>query len=88
MVTIWVEFIDVRRGEKGHTMSARRAVECSLRLMAPSPSWCLLRRLEKVLNSLSTFGPESTLARSFQKGNLDGGRMDRQIDIWSSRPKF
>lgn len=53
------------------TMSERRLVECSLRLMTPSPSWCLLRRLEKVLSSLSTFGPESTLASSFQNGSLE-----------------
>lgn len=52
-------------------MSERRLVECSLRLMTPSPSWCLLRRLEKVLSSLSTFGPESTLASSFQNGSLE-----------------
>lgn len=51
-------------------MSERRLVECSLRLMTPSPSWCLLRRFEKVLSSLSTFGPESTLASSFQNGSL------------------
>lgn len=52
-------------------MSERRLVECSLRLMTPSPSWCLLRRFEKVLSSLSTFGPESTLASSFQNGSLE-----------------
>lgn len=52
-------------------MSERRLVECSLRLMTPSPSWCLLRRFEKVLSSLSTFGPESTLASSLQNGGLE-----------------
>lgn len=65
-----------REQEEAHTMSERRLVECSLRLMIPSPSWCLLRRLEKVLSSLSTFGPESTLASSFQNGSL----WDRQRD--------
>lgn len=58
----------MRRGAR--TISERRVVECSLRLMTPSPSWCLFRRLEKVLSSLSTFCPESTLASSFQNGSL------------------
>lgn len=57
-------------------MSERRLVECSLRLMTPSPSWCRLRRFEKVLSSLSTFGPESTLASSFQNGSLEDIRTD------------
>lgn len=52
------------------TMSERRVVECSLRLMTPSPSWCLFRRFEKILISLSTFVPESMLASSFQNGSL------------------
>lgn len=62
----------MRCGER--TISERRVVECSLRLMTPSPSWCLFRRLEKVLSSLSTFCPESTLASSFQKGSLQDTR--------------
>lgn len=65
-----------REQEESRTMSERRLVECSLRLMIPSPSWCLLRRLEKVLSSLSTFGPESTLASSFQNGSLWDRRRD------------
>lgn len=44
--------------------------------MTPSPSWCLLRRLEKVLSSLSTFGPESTLVSNFQKGSLQNTQRD------------
>lgn len=53
------------------TMLERTDVECSSRLMTPSPRWCLFSRLEKVLISLSIFDPESTLAGSFQKGSLD-----------------
>lgn len=70
----------VQEREQGqvHTISERRLVECSLRLMMPCPSWCLLRRLEKVLSSLSTFGPESTLASSFQNGSLG----DRRVGLY------